>query len=875
MHKALLYNHQIIKQQIVVEFDDESKAMILQQRLSNLCNHILPPFLETLFDKYFPGSILVTINSLEIGLQSLSVTQSDSEWVALICDQLEKELSLRIISLAESKTNPDQDLFGDEVELLIFYFRYGVLPYWSNLKGKRKYLSELFAKIIKSNSAIFYEKLRLYQNEQGLLLRLANQASDAELMIIVCGLLTDQTQAEELAGLYSAGSARNDWLIIQLYLAESKDIPAFKTTARNIFRHLYTNEFDFLIAEIVRLLPGQLEVSKLVALSSDDAFAKIGRALFPSWIEQALIARQIVNSEIGTWSNQLTGILIRFYRQVELENPANLVSVLRKQVSELSGFDNGRYRTFLNKLKEIADRPQFGSDGNLFFDSLMLLCGESSLKKTSNSEDLSISDQPDPLIYFLINRQWPAKKSLKEQIAHIRNIKGLSFRQLQPVVIGHLKDHSLVDWLVKEVNEGILIQIIPFLAGDRALLKHKEINYVFNSLLNVSLNTSVRSDKSNLKITFWHTTFSYLLSDPRPSYYQYIRFIMKVFSTSYGIPETEIADQILTYCKTKNIVPLNRLIASLRLLKGYWSHPKMAPGVSIKPGNSNRPVSGENIIASPSGQDESVLSNGKYENWISDSASENFLPNGDSQNVLGDYKGENTSLNLEEKNDLAGRYSQKTTSDDGEEYDYRGENPVPEDKDEIAEIRNISGLLIGDDADTSPVQKLFPEELFIDNAGIVILYPFISIYLDRLGLLAGVKEKDISDQLKAIHALQYLVTGKQNHQEYELLFIKVLCDFPLDKAYQKQKRLSKSARDIAEGLLNHILTLWSAIGGTSIEGLRTTFLQRNAKLNFTKEAIYLNVEAKPFDILLDHLPWSIELLNFSWMDRNIHVLWRK
>lgn len=168
-----------------------------------------------------------------------------------------------------------------------------------------------------------------------------------------------------------------------------------------------------------------------------------------------------------------------------------------------------------------------------------------------------------------------------------------------------------------------------------------------------------------------------------------------------------------------------------------------------------------------------------------------------------------------------------------------------------------------------------PDELFISNAGIVILYPYISLYLERLGLLEGVKLKDKETQLKAINTLQFLVTGEDNHNEFELMFIKIICGMPATEVYKQQQPLSDEDKVLANSLLLNVISQWSTIGDTSIEGLRVSFLQRNGKLNFTDEAIYLNVEPAPFDMLIDYLPWSISLINFSWLEKIIHVSWRK
>ncbi|MFN8995648.1 MAG: contractile injection system tape measure protein, partial [Pseudomonadota bacterium] len=78
----------------------------------------------------------------------------------------------------------------------------------------------------------------------------------------------------------------------------------------------------------------------------------------------------------------------------------------------------------------------------------------------------------------------------------------------------------------------------------------------------------------------------------------------------------------------------------------------------------------------------------------------------------------------------------------------------------------------------------------------------------------------------------------------------------------------------AEGLLGGIVANWTALGRTSVSGLRETFLQREGRLTLKDDAWHLLVEPHAFDMLLDRLPWSIATLRLAWMDRVLHVEWR-
>jgi hypothetical protein len=56
--------------------------------------------------------------------------------------------------------------------------------------------------------------------------------------------------------------------------------------------------------------------------------------------------------------------------------------------------------------------------------------------------------------------------------------------------------------------------------------------------------------------------------------------------------------------------------------------------------------------------------------------------------------------------------------------------------------------------------------------------------------------------------------------------------------------------------------------------LRGTFLTRPGKLSMRGGDYLLQVEEQSFDVLLDHLPWSISAVRLPWMARIIWVEWR-
>ncbi len=81
----------------------------------------------------------------------------------------------------------------------------------------------------------------------------------------------------------------------------------------------------------------------------------------------------------------------------------------------------------------------------------------------------------------------------------------------------------------------------------------------------------------------------------------------------------------------------------------------------------------------------------------------------------------------------------------------------------------------------------------------------------------------------------------------------------------------------AEQLLAAVIAHWSALKNTSVNGLRESFLKRDAILTRSASASdggwLLQVERKTLDILLDSIPWGYNQVRLPWNDYIIMVEW--
>ncbi|WP_448699240.1 contractile injection system tape measure protein [Mucilaginibacter sp. AW1-3] len=165
------------------------------------------------------------------------------------------------------------------------------------------------------------------------------------------------------------------------------------------------------------------------------------------------------------------------------------------------------------------------------------------------------------------------------------------------------------------------------------------------------------------------------------------------------------------------------------------------------------------------------------------------------------------------------------------------------------------------------------DAIYINNAGLVLLNPFIATFLIRTGVMNGGKFVSEEAQQRAVHLLQYLVDGSSNSPEHMLVLNKILCNLPIDEPVPAEITLTDAEKEVAAGLLNAVLGNWDKLKNTTVDGLRGSFLIRDGSLVFKDDAWNLKIEQRGYDVLLQTLPWGIGMIKMPWMDKFLYVEW--
>jgi hypothetical protein len=165
------------------------------------------------------------------------------------------------------------------------------------------------------------------------------------------------------------------------------------------------------------------------------------------------------------------------------------------------------------------------------------------------------------------------------------------------------------------------------------------------------------------------------------------------------------------------------------------------------------------------------------------------------------------------------------------------------------------------------------DEVYISNAGLVILWPFLSQFFARLELLDGKQFRDQAARQRAIALLQHSATGDLACPEYMLPLNKVLCGLEPADLFDMLEPLQEAEMDECANLLAAVIAQAPVLRSMSPSGFQGTFLLRQGVLS-TRDGIWLlRVERQTYDIVLERFPWGWEWVKLPWMDAPLRVEW--
>ncbi|CAL2062788.1 contractile injection system tape measure protein [Tenacibaculum sp. 190524A05c] len=183
-------------------------------------------------------------------------------------------------------------------------------------------------------------------------------------------------------------------------------------------------------------------------------------------------------------------------------------------------------------------------------------------------------------------------------------------------------------------------------------------------------------------------------------------------------------------------------------------------------------------------------------------------------------------------------------------------------KQKLSELKNIKELFKGFNK---------PKSYIIKNAGLILIHPFLKQFFASCNLLND--KNEIIKPTEAVHLLHYVATKREKQLESNLIFEKFLCNVPIHQTIERNITLSDELKENAENLLQSIVQNWEILKNSSSDLIRNEFIQRQGKLDLTKDNPHITIERKTQDILLDKLPWNYSLCKLPWMKTLLFTDW--
>jgi hypothetical protein len=165
------------------------------------------------------------------------------------------------------------------------------------------------------------------------------------------------------------------------------------------------------------------------------------------------------------------------------------------------------------------------------------------------------------------------------------------------------------------------------------------------------------------------------------------------------------------------------------------------------------------------------------------------------------------------------------------------------------------------------------DELYIEDAGLVILWPFIERLFTRVELLDERRFRDEAAQTTGIALLAHLALGDPAVPEHQLTLAKLLCGRALEHPCELDAPLDPALCEESEHMLAAVIDHAPILDAMPIPRFRATFLQRSAALSVRSGSWLLTVERQPYDLILQRFSWSWAWVKFPWMPDPLTVEW--
>lgn len=164
------------------------------------------------------------------------------------------------------------------------------------------------------------------------------------------------------------------------------------------------------------------------------------------------------------------------------------------------------------------------------------------------------------------------------------------------------------------------------------------------------------------------------------------------------------------------------------------------------------------------------------------------------------------------------------------------------------------------------------DELLIENAGLVLLWPYLNRFFDQLGLVDKRQFVDEAAAHRAVGVLQFLAAGTELPLEHQCGLNKILCGLDWQEVLDFEEPITEAETQASLELLEAVIAN-ANIGQMSVDGFRGSFLLRQGILRTGNGVWQLQVEQASYDVVLERVPWTWSMVKLPWMAWGMGVEW--
>lgn len=164
-------------------------------------------------------------------------------------------------------------------------------------------------------------------------------------------------------------------------------------------------------------------------------------------------------------------------------------------------------------------------------------------------------------------------------------------------------------------------------------------------------------------------------------------------------------------------------------------------------------------------------------------------------------------------------------------------------------------------------------KLYVNNAGLVIMHPFIPTYFRLTGLTEEGNFINEEAKQRAVLLLQYMAYGTTEFEEHVLVLNKLLCGLPLEEPVPSIIQPTEKEMQVTEELFTIVFQRWTRMKNATMQGFRHAFLQREGSLIKGEAKWAMRVEPRGYDAILPTMPWAFGSVKLPWMALPVETEW--